>query len=272
MGQHKTYFYSRWHCGLFDKLRLAWQNDHPHFEYKEKDMTKQMNKRKKQRTDNRSRMITVGIIVVGALLVAFALISPNVKPGIDVVLPEQVKHPAGDGLTLGDVTAPARIEVFEDFQCPSCIRYSNEIEPLILEELVATGKAYYIFHNYAFIDTNSAAKESQGAANASLCANEQGKFWEYHDVLFANWNGENQGAFAANHLVEFADALKLNVEDFQACVDENRYAAEVQASFENGVAMGVNGTPSVFVNGVIIAPGYIPSFEEIAAAVEAAQP
>jgi protein-disulfide isomerase len=271
-GQCEICFYADWNYSLFDKLLLAWQNEQPHFEHKEKKMTKQINKRPKHRTDNRSRMITVGVIVIGALLIAFALISPNVKSGTGVVLPEQVKRPAGDGLTLGDVTAPARIEVFEDFQCPSCIRYSNEIEPLILEKLVATGKAYYIFQNYAFIDTNSAAKESQGAANASLCANEQGKFWEYHDVLFANWNGENQGAFTANHLVEFADALKLNVEDFQACVDENRYAAEVKASFENGVAMGVNGTPSVFVNGVIIAPGYIPSFEEIAAAVEAAQP
>jgi protein-disulfide isomerase len=231
-------------------------------------MTEKMNRRQ----NDRSRMITVGVIVVGALLIAFALISPNVKSGADVILPEKVNRPVGDGLTLGDVTAPAKIEVFEDFQCPSCARFSKEIEPQVLEKLVATGKAYYVFQNYAFIDSNSVAKESRGAANASLCANEQGKFWEYHDALFSNWNGENKGAFTAVHLVEFANALELNVKAFQSCVDEDRYAAEVQASFENGVAMGVDGTPSVFVNGVIIAPGYIPSYEDIAAAVEAAQP
>jgi protein-disulfide isomerase len=235
-------------------------------------MTKQISKRKKHRAANSSRMFTIGIVVIGALLIAFALILPNLKPKADVVLPEAVNRPSGDGLTLGDVSAPARIEVFEDFQCPACVQFSTDIEPLVLEQLVETGKAYYIFHNYAFLDTNSPGKESRGAANASLCANEQGKFWEYHDVLFANWNGENQGAFSDIHLVEFANQLELNVEDFQACVDEDRYADEVQASFENGNAMGVNGTPSVLVNGVMITPGYIPSYEDIAAAVEAAQP
>lgn len=236
-------------------------------------MSKQMSKSQKRRANNnRSRMVTIGAIVVGALLIAVALILPNVKSGADVVVPDVVNRPAGEGLRLGDVSAPAKIEVFEDFQCPACVQFSEDIEPLVLEKLVATGKAYYIFHNYPFLDTKSAAKESRGAANASLCANEQGKFWEYHDVLFANWNGENQGAFAPARLMEFATALKLNTEDFQACIDEDRYAAEVQASFDLGEEMGVSGTPSVFVNGVMIAPGYIPSFEDIAAAVEAAQP
>jgi len=235
-------------------------------------MTKQARKVRKQRGDNRSRTLTIGFIVAGALLIAFALILPNLKSAAEVVVPEKVSRPAGEGLTLGDTSAPARIEVFEDFQCPACKQFSESIEPQVLEKLVATGKAYYIFQNYAFIDTNSAAKESRGAANASLCANEQGKFWEYHDVLFANWNGENQGAFKDANLVGFAKALGLNVTDFQSCVDDVRYRAEVQASFDNGVSMGVNGTPSVFVNGVMITPGYIPSFEDIAAAVEAAQP
>jgi protein-disulfide isomerase len=105
-----------------------------------------------------------------------------------------------------------------------------------------------------------------------LCANQQGKFWEYHDVLFANWNGENQGAFSPTHLVEFANALELNLKDFQACVDAGSYAADVQASFDKGTTMGVSGTPTVFVNGVMVTPGYVPSYDDIAAAVEAAQP
>lgn len=258
---------------LFDKSPATWQNERSHFEHKEKIMTKQMSKSQRRRANNnRSRMLTIGAIVVGALLIAVALILPNAKSGAEVVVPEAVTRPVGDGLMLGEITAPAKIEVFEDFQCPACVQFSEEIESLVLEKLVATGKAYYIFHNYPFLDTNSAAKESRGAANASLCANEQGKFWEYHDVLFANWNGENQGAFAPARLMEFATALKLNTEDFQACIDEDRYAAEVQASFDLGVEMGVEGTPTVFVNGVIITPGYIPSFEDIAAAVEAVQP
>jgi len=235
-------------------------------------MTKQTNRNKRRRAESRSRALTIAAIVIGALLVAVALILPNAKSSKGVVMPVAVIRPAGDGLTLGDVTAPARIEVFEDFQCPSCKQFSEKIEPEVLEKLVATGKAYYIFQNYAFIDSKSATKESRGAANASLCANEQGKFWEYRDVLFANWDGENKGAFSAAHLIEFATALELDIKDFQACVNEDRHAAEVQKTFDLGVEMGVSGTPSVFVNGVMISPGYIPTFEDIAAAVEAAQP
>lgn len=235
-------------------------------------MTKQLSNKQKRRASNRSRTPMIGAIVVGALLIALALILPNIKPSAEVSLPEAIARPSASGLTLGKVTAPAKIEVFEDFQCPACKHFSEEIEPLVLDKLVVTGKAYYIFQNYPFLDSNSPAKESRAAANASMCANEQGKFWEYHDVLFSNWNGENQGAFNNANLLGFAKALELDMKNFQTCVEENRYATEVQVSFDNGVTMGVSGTPSVFVNGIMITPGYIPSFEDIAAAVEAAQP
>jgi protein-disulfide isomerase len=89
--------------------------------------------------------------------------------------------------------------------------------------------------------------------------------------LFANWNGENEGNFNPSRLISFAEAIGLNEDDFTACVNEGRHADEVQASFELGATMGVTGTPTVFVNGEQISPGFIPSFEDIAAAVEAAQ-
>ncbi len=236
-------------------------------------MTAQKSKRQQRRSRNssNSRSITIGVIVVGALLIAIALIYPNMKPIAEVITPEAVSRPQTDGLTVGDVNSPAKIEVFEDFQCPACVRFTQDIEPLVISQLVETGKAYYVFHNYPFLDRNSTTKESQDSANASLCANEQGKFWEYHDTLFANWNGENEGNLSKDRLIQFASAVELNVDDFTACVNENRYANDVQASFDLGNSMGVSGTPSVFVNGQQIAPGYIPSFEDIAAAVEAVQ-
>ena len=236
-------------------------------------MTAQKSKRQQRRSRNssNSRSITIGVIVVGALLIAIALIYPNMKPIAEVITPEAVSRPQADGLTVGDVNSPAKIEVFEDFQCPACVQFTQNIEPLVISQLVETGKAYYVFHNYPFLDRNSTTKESQDSANASLCANEQGKFWEYHDTLFANWNGENEGNLSKDRLIQFASAVELNVDDFTACVNESRYANDVQASFDLGNSMGVSGTPSVFVNGQQIAPGYIPSFEDIAAAVEAVQ-
>lgn len=222
-----------------------------------------------------SRQIIVGGIVVGALLIAFAFIKPSmdsIPSASDVIIPTTVARPSADGLTIGDPSAPARIDVFEDFQCPACKSFTEEVEHRILTELVTTGKAYYVFHNYAFLDRSSATKESHQAAIASLCANEQGRFWDYHDTLFANWNGENQGAFNNNHLVNFATALKLDVNAFKTCLSEGRYADEVQASFDKGNSMGVQGTPSVFVNEKIVKVGVVPTYEEIAAAVDAAQP
>jgi protein-disulfide isomerase len=236
-------------------------------------MPAQTSKRQQRRNQNRnnSRSLMIAVIVMGALLIVVALILPSLKPASEVVVPEPVNRPRADGLILGDTNAPAKIEVFEDFQCPACKQFTEAIEPLVLSELVETGKAYYVFHNYAFLDRNTTTKESRDAANASLCANEQGKFWEYHDVLFANWNGENEGNFNRARLISFSTVIDLDADDFAACVNEERHADEVQASFDRGALMGVSGTPTVFVNGGQISPGFIPSFEDIAAAVEAVQ-
>ncbi len=222
-----------------------------------------------------SRQIFIGLVVLVGLALAAVLILPSlnsVPSASEVSIPPTVVRPSADGLTVGDPTAPARIDVFEDFQCPACKSFTEQVEPRILTELVSTGKAYYVFNNYPFLDRNSAAKESRQAALASLCANDQGKFWEYHDMLFANWNGENQGSFSDSHLINFAAALKLDAETFKTCLSEGRHADEVQASFDKGNSMGVQGTPSVFVNGQIVNPGHVPTFEEIATAVDDAQP
>lgn len=236
-------------------------------------MSTQKSKRQQRRgrNQNKSRSLAVTVMIAGALLIVAAIIYSQTKPASEVVLPQQINRPQADGLILGDINAPAKIEVFEDFQCPACKQFTETVEPVVLSELVETGKAYYVFHNYAFLDRNSTTKESRDAANASLCANEEGKFWEYHDVLFANWNGENEGNFNSERLIDFASAIDLDVENFTACVNEARYADEVQASFDLGNTMGVSGTPTVFVNGQQISPGYIPSFEDISAAVEALQ-
>lgn len=175
-----------------------------------------------------------------------------------------------DRNSLGDPAAPVHIDVWEDFQCPACVHYSLYVEPQIIRAYVETGRAYYTYHFFAFLDGGHPNGESHQAANAALCAAEQGKFWEYHDVLTANWNGENQGAFRSARLFDFARFLGLNEEDFGACFRAQRYAEAIQADYELGLQWGVMGTPSLFVNGVIVTPGYVPSFDAVAAAVEAA--
>lgn len=236
-------------------------------------LTKRQAVRDKRRQQQRRQRLIVLLVVIGAaLIISGLLILPSLLPAGDIVQITPQSRPMADGRNLGDPNAPVKIEVFEDFQCPSCRSYSEQIEPQIIETYVATGKVYYTFRHFPFLDDNQLRKESDQAANASMCAAEQGRFWDYHDILFANWNGENQGAFLDNRLVAFAEALGLDMAAFNACFEENRYKTEIDADLALGKELGVSGTPSVFVNREQLTPGFVPSFADIAQAVEAALP
>lgn len=99
------------------------------------------------------------------------------------------------------------------------------------------------------MDSIAGGNESQRAAEASECANEQGEFWNYHKIVFANWNGEGEGAFKDRRLKEFAKAIGLDTQKFDQCFDSGRYADTVRADTRLGQSLGVTGTPTVFVNG-----------------------
>jgi len=210
-----------------------------------------------------------------ALAVGIMFVVPKfvvqTAPEPDLITITEEPFPDADGLSAGDSNAPAIIDLFGDFQCPACQYFSDNIEPLIIEYLVKPGKARLVFHNYPFIDGDGASNggESDQAANASMCANEQGKFWEMKDVIFANWNGENQGNLNNRRLTAMAESINLDMDAFSACFSDNKYRAEIQADFDYGQELGVSGTPSVFVNGWEVGqPGKIPTFQEISVAVD----
>jgi protein-disulfide isomerase len=228
-----------------------------------------------QRQQQLQRLILIGGIVVVAAVVVFALIWPQVKSVGQIITVTPAKLPKADGLSLGEAKAPATIDVFEDFQCPACKAFTENIEPLVIQNLVTAGKARYVFHNYPFIDGNGVGSsgESDQAANASMCANEQGKFWEMHATLYANWTGENQGNLSDRRLQAMAQSIGLDINAFNACFNANKYKADIQADFDKGQKMGVTGTPTVFVNGTQVGqPGQIASYDEIAQAVNAIAP
>jgi protein-disulfide isomerase len=234
---------------------------------------RQERRERMQRQQQRQRLILIGAIVLGAALVVFALVYPNVKSVGEIITVTPVDLPNPDGLSLGDANAPATIDLFADFQCPACQFYTENVEPVIIQNLVTTGKARYVFRNYPFIDGNGAGNggESDQAANASMCANEQGKFWDMHAIIYANWNGENQGNLSDRRLQAMAESIGLDMNAFNDCFSANKHESEIQADFDKGQEMGVNGTPTVFVNGTQVGqPGKIASYDEIAQAVEAA--
>ena len=226
---------------------------------------------KHRRQQKQQRTIVIAMVIVGALLVVSALIYPSLKPvGQITAITPQVFNTTVNLNTLGDPNAPVKVDVWEDFQCPSCRNFTLNDEPQIIKQYVETGKVFYTFHSYAFIDSQVATKESQQAANAAWCAGAQNRFWDMQTMLFANWNGENQGSFTNKRLVAFAENLGLNMTDFNACFNQDQYKAEIDADFTKGQSMGVTGTPTIFVNGILVGNGYVPPFSEISTAIEAA--
>ena len=112
---------------------------------------------------------------------------------------------------------------------------------------IDTGKAKVVYHNFAFI-----GPESEAAAQAAECANDQGKFWEYAYYLFDHQTGENVGAFTPANLKQFASDLKLDATAFNACVDSNKYAQLIATEKMDAAARGIRATPSFYVNGQFI--------------------
>ncbi len=168
-----------------------------------------------------------------------------------------------DGFSMGNPEAPVVIEVWEDFQCPYCQRFTYEIEPAIVEQFVQTGDARLVFRNLAFL-----GDESHWAAVAGSLAADQDKFWPFHDYLFANFNGNESGAFHIDRLLEMGELVELDMHQFRAgLVLENARErfAELQAeAMAEAYTKGINATPTVVVNGT---PLQAPDFETVADAV-----
>jgi len=224
---------------------------------------------RRQQKQRRQRLyIVLGGVAVVAVIAAL-LIIPSLLPAGDVIAITPHERPMVDGKALGDPTAPVTIEVFEDFQCPACKSFSEQIEPRIIDAYVATGDVYYIYRHWPFLDDRAPRNESDQAAAASMCAGDENRFWDYHDILFANWSGENQGAFNDKRLVAFAEALELDMPAFNSCFSANLHEEVINSDLQKGKDAGVTGTPAVMVNGRILSPGFVPSFEQISEAVDA---
>jgi protein-disulfide isomerase len=239
----------------------------------EKKSKRQERREKMKNQARNNRLMMAGLIVVGAALLVLAVVFTQRQAVEDIKTAAPVSLPNPNGQSLGDPNNKVSIDVFEDFQCPACQAFSESIEPLVIQYLVETGKAKYTFHNYPFIDGDGAGNggESDQAANAAMCASEQGKFWEMKATIYANWNGENQGGLNNRRLEAMAEKVGLDMSAFNKCFDANTYRDKIQADFEYGKSLGVSGTPTVFVNGVRVGEeGRVASFQQISEAVEAA--
>jgi protein-disulfide isomerase len=150
------------------------------------------------------------------------------------------KEVEAKGPARGPEGAKVTIVEFSDFQCPFCSKAHDTVEEVMT---AYPGKVRLVFRHFP-LDFHAQAPK---AAEASLCANEQGKFWEYHDVLF-----KNQSKLQIEDLKAHATSMGLDGPKFNECLDSGRMGATVKADMEAGQKAGVNGTPAFFINGNVL--------------------
>lgn len=156
-----------------------------------------------------------------------------------------------DGHALGRADADVVVEVWADYQCPYCAMFTAQVEPQIVSAYVATGKVRLVFRNLAFL-----GEESRWAAVAARLAEQQGKFWPFHDYLFANQMGENAGSFTIERLEEIAARIGLDRSAFAAGLEldaARRAFAQIRTEMEaDATRLGIHSTPTVVVGGKVL--------------------
>lgn len=192
-------------------------------------------------------LIHGGIIKLGGAAQVPAQVAQQPSQAVQPTPGAKVDVSVGHLPVKGSDKAKVTIIEFADFQCPFCERFFTQTETNIIKDYVSTNKAKFAFRHYAFL-----GQESTWAAEAAECANEQNKFWEYHDYLYSHQGQENSGTFNKDKLEGFAQTLGLNTDQFKTCLESDKYADKVKADFTEGQKAGVNGTPATFINGQLI--------------------
>ena len=166
-------------------------------------------------------------------------------PKMDQIGPEKITMDtflSNGSPILGDPNAPITLVEFGDYQCHYCNVFFQSIEKDIVKNYVDTGKVKIIFKDYNIIGEDS-VKASQGAH----CANDQGLFWEYHDILYSNWTGENNGWASSENLAIFAQQIDLNMNKWSECMKKGSHSQIILKSNDDARTLELTGTPAFFI-------------------------
>lgn len=162
-------------------------------------------------------------------------------------LPEGEINPDTEGEpSLGSPDAKVTIVEFADFGCP----YSRESSHVVRALANKYGdRLHYVYRDFPVVELHPRARQ---AAQAAECARDQGRFWQFHDKLF-----QNQSRLSQSQFLQYASQINLDTDEFSDCINSEKHMDEIQEDYEAGVAAGVRGTPTFFINGIRI-PGSIP--------------
>ncbi len=179
--------------------------------------------------------VIAAVVVVGAGLIWLA-VQASQRP---VVSTPRV----GEGTAWGPADAPVKIVDFSDFGCSFCGAFARSQGVQLRQEYEATGKVRFEFRHFII-----GGQRTRDAALAAECAADQGRFWDYHDTLFAR-QGTSSDPFSRTALKQYAVQLGLDTAQFNSCLDSNKYLEKVTRDTSDGRGLGVNATPTFFING-----------------------
>ena len=213
----------------------------------EKKSKRQARREQMNKQSARNRLIVGGIITLVAAFFLYAILRPILAPIADVVAVDSHERFMADGNSMGDPNAKIQITEYSDFQCPFCKRHYLEVEPLLEQYYIDTGKLFFTYRsagNFVSQGGGGGNTESEDAAEAAYCAADQGKFWQMHDALFQNNRDvENQGSFFPRRLSEIAAVAGLDVNEYEKCFDSGTYKDRVRQDQADATAAGLQGTP-----------------------------
>ena len=148
----------------------------------------------------------------------------------------------GGSPIMGDSNAQITILEWGDYQCTFCYKFHQNTLNIIDEQYIKNGKVQLIFKDFPLNGPDSFL-----AAEATYCAEDQGKYWQYHNELYNNWGGEKTGWITRESLDVFAITINLNLDEFNACLDDQKYQKRVKTLYEFGKEIGIDATPSFLV-------------------------
>jgi len=160
--------------------------------------------------------------------------------------PSLISISLDDDPVKGNLNAPITIVEFSDFQCPFCAKFHSTTLPQLQANYIDSGKVKFVYRDFPI---QSIHPNAVPAALASECADEQGMFWEYHDLVFENqkkWQGLS-GRIMIDTFEQYALELGLNTSDFNTCFESEKYVDEVTKDLQDGASYGITGTPGFFI-------------------------
>jgi protein-disulfide isomerase len=187
--------------------------------------------------------LLAGVAVIGIGVLGYLLAKPSTV-SIPANVTVQMADTAGfRGYILGSPNAPVEITEYADYQCPFCQTFNQLQMPTIKQRLIDTGRLRWRYRDFPL----EQHRFSRLAAHSAACADEQGKYWEQHNQIYAGqaeWSAaRDAGALFRN----YAQAVGLDLGRYDACMKSAKYAGRIQASYDEGVKSGVSATPTLLV-------------------------